>query len=151
VNEATSPRWVRRWLSWRALRLHLALLVIEAGCATATWWQVGVARSGDDIGWVYSVMWPGFAIFCCVVWWQLMHDERRVAREAQARTSKSKAQPKRSVSSRLDAIIEGEAADPALAAYNELLRRLAKGEATPAEWRRQKELKGGLPTVERNG
>lgn len=41
----------------------------------AAWWQVGVALGGDALGWVYSVMWPCFAIFGIVFWWFLVHDD----------------------------------------------------------------------------
>ena len=63
------------WSTRRAVVAHLALAVWVPGCAVAAWWQVGIALGGDALGWVYSVMWPCFAIFGIVFWWFLVHDD----------------------------------------------------------------------------
>jgi hypothetical protein len=65
----------RRWLSRRALLIHLALLLWVPGCGVAAWWQVGVALSGDHLGWVYAVEWPVFGVLGTVGWWQAIHDD----------------------------------------------------------------------------
>jgi hypothetical protein len=57
------------------LLAHAAVVVFVPGCAVASWWQVGVARSGTTLGWAYAVMWPCFALFGLVVWWQVIHDD----------------------------------------------------------------------------
>lgn len=63
------------WWSRRAVVAHIALAIWVPGCAVAAWWQVGIALGGDSLGWVYSVMWPCFAVFGVVFWWFLVHDD----------------------------------------------------------------------------
>ncbi|MGH8980217.1 MAG: hypothetical protein ACRDWE_04240, partial [Acidimicrobiales bacterium] len=63
----------RRWLSPRALLLHLALLVWVAGCLLAGWWQVHRALSGNTLSYVYSIEWPAFALAGIYAWWLLVH------------------------------------------------------------------------------
>jgi hypothetical protein len=72
---ATARRTHSIWTTRRAVVAHVALAVWVPGCAVAAWWQVGIALSGDDLGWVYSVMWPCFAVFGVVFWWFLVHDD----------------------------------------------------------------------------
>jgi hypothetical protein len=64
-----------RWLSRRAMLLHLAVLVIAPSCATAGWWQATRALAGNSLSWVYSVEWPIFAILAVAGWWHLIHED----------------------------------------------------------------------------
>jgi hypothetical protein len=64
-----------RWLSRRAMLLHLAVLVIAPGCATAGWWQATRALSGNSLSWIYSVEWPIFAVLAVAGWWHLIHED----------------------------------------------------------------------------
>ncbi len=68
------PRSVSWWTK-RAVIAHIALVIWVPGCAVAAWWQVGIALGGDSLGWVYSVMWPCFAVFGIIFWWYLVHDD----------------------------------------------------------------------------
>lgn len=89
-----SPDVLRRWLSPRALLLHLILLIVAPGCLFAGWWQVHRALSGNLLSYGYSVEWPAFAIIAGIAWWQLIHDERgRGAREESAGASEGIAEP----------------------------------------------------------
>lgn len=63
------------WWTRRAVLAHTALVIWVPGCAVAAWWQVGIALGGDSLGWVYSVMWPCFAVFGTIFWWFLVHDD----------------------------------------------------------------------------
>lgn len=63
----------QRWLSTRALLLHLALAIWFPGCLVAGWWQAEVALSGNDLSYLYAVEWPLFAIGGVYAWWLLMH------------------------------------------------------------------------------
>ena len=79
----------RPWTTNRSLIAHAVLAVWLPGCSVATWWQIGVAESGDSLGWVYAVMWPAFAVFGIVFWWFLIHDDpdtlgKRGLRQVQA-------------------------------------------------------------------
>ena len=64
-----------RWLSKRAVSLHLAVLVIVPACAVAAWWQVNRAQDGNNLSYVYSVMWPVFGILGLCFWWLLIHTD----------------------------------------------------------------------------
>jgi hypothetical protein len=127
-----------RWTSRRALVAHAVLLVWVPGCAVACWWQVGIARAGDDLGWVYSVMWPCFAVFAVVLWWNIIHDDpdtvgarglRRLQKETAGPTSEQQVRPD-------DAITRAEADDAELADYNAYLAGLAR-QPQPKSWRRR--------------
>jgi hypothetical protein len=65
----------KRWLSPRALLLHLAMVVVVSGCALAAWWQATRALGGNTLSWVYSVEWPIFGLIAIAGWWQLVHED----------------------------------------------------------------------------
>lgn len=129
-----------RWLSRRAVVLHLALVVWFPGCLLAFWWQVHRAFDGNGLSYLYSVEWPVFALAGVWGWWQLVHTEPGTAgRNARARLATGTpaadggggtepAAPAQPVRRR-----EDEDAD--LAEYNDRLARLAA--EGPKRWRRR--------------
>lgn len=137
-----------RWLSRRAVIAHAALLIWIPGCAVAAWWQVGIALNGDSLGWVYSVMWPCFAVFGAIFWWFLVHDDpdsvgaRGLRRQAAASaasppspgTDDAGAGSGGSSSDDGERLARAEAEDPELAEYNAYLATLAGQEKS---WRRR--------------
>jgi hypothetical protein len=64
-----------RWLSKRAVSLHVAVLVFVPGCAVAAWWQINRAEGGNQLSYLYSVMWPVFGILGLYFWWMLLHTD----------------------------------------------------------------------------
>lgn len=76
----------KRWLSRRALLLHLEVAIVAPGCAIAGWWQATRALSGNDLSWVYSVEWPVFALLAIAGWWHLVHEDPEAYRARRART-----------------------------------------------------------------
>ena len=64
-----------RWLSKRAVSLHVAVLVFVPGCAVAAWWQINRAESGNQLSYLYSVLWPAFGILGLFFWWMLIHTD----------------------------------------------------------------------------
>jgi len=136
------------WTSRRAIAAHVTLAIWFPGCIVATWWQVNVALSGDDLGWAYSVMWPCFAVFGAVFWWFLVHDDpetvgskglRRLQRAAaegpsdrSAESSSGEDELTRTPSCD-DMIRYAEEEDPELAAYNRYLADLAHRDP-PKTW-----------------
>ena len=64
-----------RWLSRRAVSLHLAILVFVPGCAVAAWWQINRAAGGNQLSYLYSVLWPAFGILSVYFWWMLIHTD----------------------------------------------------------------------------
>jgi len=117
----------RLWLSRRALFGHLALVVWLPGCIAATWWQVGIARAGDSLGWIYSVMWPGFAIFGTVLWWHIVHDDPATRARRRQVLTQAAAQAEQERAHRDRVIARAEAEDPELASYNAYLASLSRG------------------------
>lgn len=63
-----------QWVKPRSLLLHLAFLVIAAGCSVAAWWQITRAAEGNTLSYLYSVEWPAFIVVAGIGWWQMVHD-----------------------------------------------------------------------------
>ncbi len=144
-TEAGTIAGVReRWFSKRAVSLHLAALVFVPGCALAAWWQINRAADGNQLSYLYSVMWPVFGVLGIVFWWMLLHTDydtvglKGMQRQAKQEASVSAAVnpnpigtwPPASATATTAAVA---AEDPEMAAYNARLAELAaKGRKT---WR----------------
>ncbi len=121
-----------RWLSRRAIALHIALVVWVPGCLFAGWWQVTRALDGNGLSYLYSVEWPVFAIVGVWMWWSLLHtDPETVGARAQRRLAAA-----REVAGVAPQAPERrfEEEDEELAAYNDHLARLAS-EGRTKTWR----------------
>jgi len=97
------------------------------------------------LGWVYSVMWPCFAVFSVVLWWNIVHDDpdtvgarglRRLQQEAAIEADEGPTSPDKGPTSPDDAIARAEAEDAELAAYNAYLAELSTGPEAKS-WRRR--------------
>jgi len=129
-----------RWLSKRAVSLHLAVLVFVPGCVVAAWWQINRAEDGNQLSYLYSVMWPVFGILGLYFWWMLLHtDYETVGLKGMRRQQESAASDDEgTVADAVSPAPEERASalaveDPELAAYNARLAELAaKG---PKTWR----------------
>src|SRR5580704_6327622 len=64
-----------RWFSRRSVSLHLAVLLFVPGCAVAAWWQINRAADGNQLSYLYSVLWPAFGILGLYFWWMLIHTD----------------------------------------------------------------------------
>ena len=83
-----------RWLSRRALWLHLSVLVFVPGCAVAAWWQINRAADGNQLSYLYSVLWPAFGLLGLYFWWMLIHtDYETVGLKGMQRQQAAVAQP----------------------------------------------------------
>ncbi|HLG93130.1 MAG TPA: hypothetical protein VKY15_09155 [Acidimicrobiales bacterium] len=117
-----------RWLSRRALLLHLAVLVVAPGCLVAGWWQANVAMSGNTLSYVYAFEWPAFAAMAIYVWWQLLHEPKQTDSPAGAEGQAARPSPTSPLRRR------PELEDDKLRAYNDYLARLA-AEGGRKTWR----------------
>ena len=111
-----------KYLSSRALGLHLALVGWVAMCAVAAWWQVGRAIQGNSLSFLYAIEWPVFAVLGVLGWYALLNMERVSEDEVAER----KAYEER-MRAEARALRDAQAADedPALAAYNDHLAEIA--------------------------
>ncbi len=116
------------WTTRRAVLAHVALAIWVPGCAVACWWQVGIALSGDSLGWIYSVMWPCFAVFAVVFWWHFLHDDPETLGRRGLQRMRAAATDDGDVDRVLGELVisEAEAEDPELAEYNAYLAALAR-------------------------
>ncbi len=125
------------------MSLHVAVLVFVPGCAIAAWWQVTRAQDGNQLSYLYSVMWPVFAILGLIFWWMLIHTDyetvgmkglrRQQAAAGQAAAETDIARPAVSTNFADGPAGSTDDDDPELAAYNARLAELAaKGAQT---WR----------------
>jgi DNA-binding transcriptional regulator of glucitol operon len=123
-----------RWLSRRALWLHLSVLVFVPGCALAAWWQINRAADGNQLSYLYSVLWPAFGLLGLYFWWMLIHtDYDSVGLKGMQRQQASPTPGVAVPTPGLTAPIVSAEEDPELAAYNERLAKLAA--QGPKTWR----------------
>jgi hypothetical protein len=128
-----------RWFSRQAVSLHLAALVFVPGCAVAAWWQINRAADGNQLSYLYSVMWPVFGLLGIYFWWMLIHTDFETVGLKGMRRQQTQAAA--TAESALAAVVSEPPTvdaptaidDPELAAYNARLAELAaKG---PQTWR----------------
>ena len=124
-----------RWLSPRALFLHLLMLVWLAGCLTLGWWQISRAADGNALSFLYAIEWPVFGLSGVAVWWLVLHtkaatplerEERRLFEEQ--RRAEAQAMKRRP---------EEEDAD--LKAYNDYLAALEEADESAETIRIERE------------
>jgi hypothetical protein len=133
----------KRWLSGRAISLHLAVLVFVPGCALAAWWQINRAQDGNQLSYFYSVMWPVFGLLGLYFWWMLIHTDfenvglKGTRRQTQAvvatQGSAEATSPSSTSVGTEEPVGTADEADPELAAYNARLAELAS--QGPKTWR----------------
>jgi hypothetical protein len=142
-----------RWLSGRAVTLHVAVLVAVPACTIAAWWQINRAQDGNQLSYLYSVMWPVFGLLAVIFWWMLIHTDydavglrgmRRQQAELLAQTHRDATSPATNgvaaspASTPNDSEVPVSPAaeeDAELAAYNARLADLAA--QGPKTWRRR--------------
>jgi DNA-binding transcriptional regulator of glucitol operon len=138
-----------RWLSKRAVSLHIAVLFFVPGCAAAAWWQITRAEDGNGLSYLYSVEWPIFAFLAVYFWWMLIHTDydsvglkgmrnRQASASAPASVSSASVAPASAPEAARETVAPtgtgADENDPELAAYNARLAQLAND--GPKTWRR---------------
>ena len=111
-----------KYLSRRALVLHVALIAWLGMSATAAWWQVGRAVQGNSLSFLYSIEWPVFGVLGVLGWYAMLNvekvtEEQETARREYEAAMRAEAQNARQASP--------ETEDPKLAEYNDHLEKLS--------------------------
>jgi len=110
-----------KYLSRRAIGLHIALVVWVTICIAAAWWQVGAAILGNSLSYLYAVEWPAFAVLGGFGWYALLNSEKitedqEIERKEYEEKMRQEAQSARRAESD---------EDPELKAYNDHLAEIA--------------------------
>jgi DNA-binding transcriptional regulator of glucitol operon len=115
----------RKYLTLRAIGLHIALVFWIVLCALAAWWQVGRAVQGNSLSFLYAIEWPMIGVLGIVGWYSLLNTEKVGEHKEKARREyEEKMRAEAQAARELAAISEGE--DPSLAAYNDHLAELSQ-------------------------
>ena len=111
-------------------------------CALAAWWQINRAADGNQLSYLYSVLWPAFGLLGLYFWWMLIHTDfdnvglkgMRRQQAAAGLGGAGRASATRRCGTRAATPSSRRPSeDPELAAYNERLAELAA--QGPKTWR----------------
>lgn len=56
---------------------YAPLVLGICSCLAAGWFELGRARAGREIAWVYVFEWPFYAVAGSVIWWQVWHPRQK--------------------------------------------------------------------------
>ena len=62
------------WLSRRALKLHVVILIVVPAFLALCLWQISRALGGNSLSWAYVFEWPIFAAYAIYMWWRFVHE-----------------------------------------------------------------------------
>jgi hypothetical protein len=62
------------WLSRRAIKLHVVILIVVPAFLALCLWQVSRALGGNSLSWAYVFEWPLFAGYAVYMWWRFVHE-----------------------------------------------------------------------------
>ena len=115
------------WLSRRAIKLHVVILIVVPAFLALCLWQISRALGGNTLSWAYVFEWPLFAGYAIYMWWRFVHE----AAEETAPPPTAGADPGGSAAAALPAPAPEETAqekeeDKEMAAYNDYLAQLAE-------------------------
>ncbi len=114
------------WLSRRAVKLHVVILIVVPAFLALCLWQVSRALGGNTLSWAYVFEWPIFAAYAVYMWWRFVHEAAEdtsppVAAGADPGGPAASASPTVSAPAGPEEREEAE-----LAAYNDYLAQLAE-------------------------
>lgn len=111
-----------KYLSRRAIGLHIALVCWLAMSASAAWWQVGRAIQGNSLSFLYSIEWPVIGVLGVLGWYALLNMEKVTEHQEIARREYEEKMRAQALAARQ---ASEEAEDPTLSAYNDHLADLS--------------------------
>ncbi len=113
-----------KYLSKRALGLHLSLVIWVSVCLSAGWWQVERAIEGSSLSYLYAIEWPAFAVLGFFGWYALLNMERITEHQEGARRDfEERMRVEAQVARQVEVAAQPE--EPSMAAYNDHLAELA--------------------------
>ncbi len=62
------------WLSRRAIKLHVVILIVVPAFLALCFWQISRALGGNTLSWAYVFEWPLFACYAVYMWWRFVHE-----------------------------------------------------------------------------
>ena len=62
------------WLSRRAIKLHVVILIVVPAFLALCLWQISRALGGNTLSWAYVFEWPLFAGYAVYMWWRFVHE-----------------------------------------------------------------------------
>ena len=62
------------WLSRRAIKLHVVILIVVPAFLALMLWQLDRALGGNTLSWAYVFEWPLFACYAVYMWWRFVHE-----------------------------------------------------------------------------
>jgi DNA-binding transcriptional regulator of glucitol operon len=62
------------WLSRRAIKLHVVILIVVPAFLALCLWQISRALGGNSLSWAYVFEWPLFAAYAVYMWWRFVHE-----------------------------------------------------------------------------
>jgi hypothetical protein len=115
------------WLSRRAIKLHVVILIVVPTFLALCLWQINRALGGNSLSWAYVFEWPIFAAYAVYMWWRFVH-EAAEDRSPPATTGADPGGPAASANPKAPgpAGPAEKREDAELAAYNDYLARLAE-------------------------
>ena len=115
------------WLSRRAIKLHVVILIVVPAFLALCLWQISRALGGNSLSWAYVFEWPIFAAYAVYMWWRFVHEAAAdTSPTAGADVDADGAAPATTKAPRPAAHGGGEERTPELAAYNDYLAQLAE-------------------------
>ena len=118
------------WLSRRAIKLHVVILIVVPAFLALCLWQISRALGGNTLSWAYVFEWPLFACYAVYMWWRFVHE----AAEDTPPPATAGADHGGSNGAAATAVPEESAQeeeeDKEMAAYNDYLAQLAERDKT---------------------
>jgi DNA-binding transcriptional regulator of glucitol operon len=116
------------WLSRRAIKLHVVILIVVPAFLALCLWQISRALGGNTLSWAYVFEWPLFACYAVYMWWRFVHEAAEdtpppaTAGTDPGGTSGSAAAPEAAP----EETPQEKEEDKEMAAYNDYLAQLAE-------------------------
>jgi len=116
------------WLSRRAIKLHVVILIVVPAFLALCLWQISRALGGNSLSWAYVFEWPLFAGYAVYMWWRFVHE----AAEDTSPPATAGADPGGPAASAADdtpapaETPQEKEEDKEMAAYNDYLAQLAE-------------------------